>query len=424
MLTRCVRACPVLAPLRGHLRAASTTSNSYDDFLAVAKAVHAKGESPYTYLPSTFKVPKDPAFPDYLRGEVLNFLSIRQKHKHKKLPPHVVQALDAIWFVWDISEHKSKLRIDALTAYKAVFGNVLVPRSFKVPSGDANWPKHTWGLSLGAACHNIRTGGLAIHPSHQDEFTALGFVWDASTARSELNLAAAAHFRLLFGHALIPLRYTVPADDPSWPKPMHGLGLGNAVRYWRARASSLSPERRAFLDALGFVWEPMDAKWQMDLEAVTIYQHLHGHTIVPKRYVVPSNSSEWPADLWGHRLGSLVHTLRVRMDEMSTEHRDELDAIGFTWDPLEFHWDMVVAALRTFHAIHGHMRITTSFRVPTGDARWPDEMWDLHLGSLVTQIRHRADLMATEQAEILATILLEDEDEDGDDDDDGDEFKS
>jgi hypothetical protein len=95
------------------------------------------------------------------------------------------------------------------------------------------------------------------------------------------------------------------------------------------------PERRAELDALGFVWDDRERRWEEVHAALLAYQEVHGDLEVPQAFVVPSEAP-WPEEAWGVPLGSRVHT--IRSQEIFVKHhperRAELDALGFVWDGL------------------------------------------------------------------------------------------
>jgi hypothetical protein len=66
----------------------------------------------------------------------------------------------------------------ALEAYKAIYGNLLVPYSFIVPEGDVRFPPETWGMKLGFNVNNIRSRGDYL--KYKERLTALGFVYKTS----------------------------------------------------------------------------------------------------------------------------------------------------------------------------------------------------------------------------------------------------
>lgn len=85
-----------------------------------------------------------------------------------------------------------------------------------------------------------------------------------------------------------------------------------------------SPER-----IVGRVRTRWESKYFPALQA---YLRIHGDMLVPRKYVVPESSSEWPRAAWGVRLGNVVHNLR-RGIYKCIDHRDkaQLNEMGFVW---------------------------------------------------------------------------------------------
>ena len=93
------------------------------------------------------------------------------------------------------------------------------------------------------------------------------------------------------------------------------------------------PERRVELDAMGFVWDDLERRWELVRDALAVYKEVHGDLEVPWKFVVPS-AAPWPAEAWGLQLGHSVKNIRARGDFAKKEHlerRAELDAMGFRW---------------------------------------------------------------------------------------------
>ena len=62
----------------------------------------------------------------------------------------------------------------ALEAHQCYFGDMLVPRYFRVPA-EKPWPEDTWGLHLGNRVRNIRYGLAYMQPDHVARLDAMGF---------------------------------------------------------------------------------------------------------------------------------------------------------------------------------------------------------------------------------------------------------
>ncbi|MDA8539161.1 helicase associated domain-containing protein [bacterium] len=133
------------------------------------------------------------------------------------------------------------------------------------------------------------------------------------------------------------------------------------------------PERRAWLDSIGFVWDEFEHRWMEEVQpALLAYHDVYGDLRVPKSFVVPSEVP-WPESCWGMRLGHTVGNIRVHevfvKDE--PERRAWLDSIGFVWAELEHRWmEEVQPALLAYHDVYGDMRVPQSFVVPS-EVPWP-----------------------------------------------------
>ena len=96
--------------------------------------------------------------------------------------------------------------------------------------------------------------------------------------------------------------------------------LGEWVSGQRHRRDTISVERRKRLDAIGFVWDALEAAWEEGFAALRKFKNREGHCRVPTTYVEGK-----------YRLGSWVSKQRRAKDTMPAERRKRLDKIGFVW---------------------------------------------------------------------------------------------
>ena len=136
-----------------------------------------------------------------------------------------------------------------------------------------------------------------------------------------------------FGHVRVPQKFVVP-DADGWPAELRGLELGLQVQGLRKqkKRGTLSQDDVAQLEALRFVWDVPEWRWQCVLQSLLAYQEVHGDLDVPQRFVVISEAP-WPEEAWGMKLGDRVS--KIRGYEVYVKHhperRAELDALGFRW---------------------------------------------------------------------------------------------
>jgi len=96
--------------------------------------------------------------------------------------------------------------------------------------------------------------------------------------------------------------------------------MGQWVGELRKRKDRLLPERRARLDALGFVWDEIEAKWEEGFQSLQRYHEREGHCRVPSTHCEQ-----------GYQLGQWVNRQRRAQATLSPERRARLDALGFVW---------------------------------------------------------------------------------------------
>ena len=113
----------------------------------------------------------------------------------------------------------------------------------------------------------------------------------------------------------------------------------------------MSAPCRQQLDELGFLWDPYETDWTDGLRYLTIYKEREGHCRVPFKHMEN-----------GFSLGSWVDTQRQskRRGTLPEARREQLDELGFDWDPLETDWADGLRYLRIYKEREGHCRVPHS----------------------------------------------------------------
>jgi len=178
----------------------------------------------------------------------------------------------------------------------------------------------------------------------------IGDVWS-------LRLGQLREFIAKHGHCAVS---TLDNENPS---------LGGWVSTQRdARKVGLLTEKRIKqLDALGFVWDYRQWKWQWFIQQLVAFRRKFGHCDVEY------GSKEWE-DLynWAGELRGPKGRVRLTPEKIA-----QLDSVGFIWDVPEFRDLQRIGQLKQFKAKHGN----TS--VPIYDDEYPG------LGIWVRGIRNR-----------------------------------
>ncbi|WP_164874073.1 helicase associated domain-containing protein [Rhodococcus spongiicola] len=225
-----------------------------------------------------------------------------------------------------------------------------------------------------------RRGTPALTADRIQQLDALGFEWASSRRRPTGGdpqrwadgIAHLEEFIAEHGHTRVPDGWV--CED--------GFSLGGWAHTRRSErrrnAPTLTAERVAQLDALGFDWSPRQpAAWAAGVDHLTDYVAEHGHARVPAGWTSPD----------GFNLGKWVENRRtdrrIGRASMTVERVTELDALGFYWGIAEqqeigprteprrpalhrSRWDNAIAHLEEYIAEHGHARVPQKWVSPDG----------------------------------------------------------
>jgi uncharacterized protein (DUF2384 family) len=157
-----------------------------------------------------------------------------QRRRADKLSPDRKERLNALGFVWDAHTQQWEDGFAALKAFQARVGHCRVPIKYEED-----------GFKLGSWVDRQRRKADKLSPDRKDRLNAIGFVWDVHTQQWENGFAALKYFQARVGHCRVPVRHE---ED--------GLKLDIWVKTQRQEVDNLSPDRKARLNAFGFVWDP------------------------------------------------------------------------------------------------------------------------------------------------------------------------
>ncbi|TMS46976.1 DEAD/DEAH box helicase [Mycobacterium sp. DBP42] len=236
---------------------------------------------------------------------------------------------------------------EQLTVYVEAHGHARVPLNYVTKDG--------FPLGLWVRGNRNRRGQLAEHQvAKLTEFA--GWAWNAHEAAWADAFERLQAFCVEHGHANVPVGYQSP----------DGFCLAQWVAAQRSegRKGTLSGDRRAALNSVGFTFAPMDdrraARLSAGVAALARFRREHGHSSPSQNYVA--------AD--GFPLGVFCHSMRRRYfsGSLSPEEIGVLEAEpGWAWDVLEARWQAGLGELREFHQSFGHVHVPRSYVSPSGE---------------------------------------------------------
>jgi hypothetical protein len=274
----------------------------------------------------------------------------------------------------------------ALMHYKTMSGkgDMRVPYNFVVPENDERWPVELWGMKLGVLVNNIKGGNYA---DKRDDLLNMGFSYDPFQSKYEIVRKTLMKYKELNGDMLVPRQYVVPDDDDRWSRDSMGMKLGSVV--YNIRSGSSYADQKDDLLSIGFCFDALQARYDILKRSLIRYKELFGDMLVPKSFEVPRDSDEWPAELWGMKLGIAVRNIRGVKGSYS-DKREELISLGFVYRlQKSFDYDCVrIAVFKYRELYHGSVRVPAVYNIPENDPWYPEETWGMCLGSIVTRIKH------------------------------------
>ena len=251
------------------------------------------------------------------------WVSVRRTRRNL-LSPIRIARLEKLGFSWDPFADAFDRGIELLEKFTAREGHSAVRKGHIEDD-----------FKLGAWVNRMRTTRKKLSPTRIAQLDSLNFVWEPFDFAFERNLGLLANYAKREGHVRIGSGHV---ED--------GVNLGRWVVNLRKKRERISPSRVAQLDALGFVWDALDDRFESNIALLARYVAREGHARVGHKHVED-----------GVRLGTWVINLRRKRDQISPSRVAELDALGFVWDAIDDNLERKIALLAQFVSREGHAKV-------------------------------------------------------------------
>ena len=131
-------------------------------------------------------------------------------------------------------------------------------------------------------------------------------------------------------------------------------------------------------------------------EMLSIYSKLHGDTLIPSKFIVPSNSSDWPSRFHGAKVGISLANLRYRYRKQTVSKEtiallEDNQIFGeFLSQPVitgRVSKAMLAEMLTIYAKLHGDTLIPSKFIVPYDSIDWPSRFYGAKVGRSLEDVR-------------------------------------
>jgi superfamily II DNA or RNA helicase len=221
-----------------------------------------------------------------------------QRHKRTQLTQDQIRRLDALGFSWNPLFDQWEEAFSALQLFHKRKGHCRVRSDFVVD-----------GIKLGGWVNRQRQNNKHLTLNQVKRLDALGFSWDPHADLWEESYESLLDFHCREKNCNVPLGFVV-----------NGLNLGSWVNNQRHKRSRLSTNQISRLERLGFIWKPIEAKWNIAFSALQLFHGREGHCRVPQTHVEGKV-----------KLGAWIHRQRQSKSRLTPDKVARLNSIGFVW---------------------------------------------------------------------------------------------
>lgn len=210
-----------------------------------------------------------------------------------------------------------------LEAFRKAFGHVRVNEHWE------RYPELTgWLVSVRGDLGTLSYARI-LSLDRLGFFNDLDHRWLDTYARLQI-------FKQTLGHCDVPGRW---GKNPA-------LGIWVRVQRTKAKEGKMASWRRKLLSDLGFRFQFPPGRrllsWDNGIKRLCFYRRRFGNCNVPSR---------WSED---RDLGRWVGHMRAVKKSLDVEKRQELDRLGFEWNPIRSAWEKRFMELVAFQKRHGH----------------------------------------------------------------------
>jgi hypothetical protein len=222
---------------------------------------------------------------------------ITQRQRKDQLLPDRIQRLEKMGFDWNPLKTYWDQMYGRLVTYRKQHGDCKVPGGWK-----QDRPLATW-------VNTQRHRKDQLPPERIQRLEKLGFDWDPIKT----------YWDQMYGRLVT---YKKQHEHCNVTREWKDRRLATWVTVQRNHKDRLTPERIQWLDALGFAWNPRNARWEKMYGRLAVYKKQHGHCNIPQIW-----AQDPPLGFWIQSQRQMK-----KKGHLSSERIRLLNALRFEWD--------------------------------------------------------------------------------------------
>lgn len=202
------------------------------------------------------------------------------------------------------------INLRALQIYKDLYGDLRILPDFILRTKSFHRvPAYFNGYKLGRHVTFLRewykTDKDVFNQEELKRVEEMGLVWQLGDPKVELVYLAFKVYKNVHSHCDVPIEFVVPNSD-EWPNITWGLRLGDILH--SIRSEGIHKAIHGELKALGVNFNAQSSsksKFDRVYDGLKAYKEIHGDLEIPRKFVIPADSEDFPKHTIGLQLGKL-----------------------------------------------------------------------------------------------------------------------
>ncbi|XGZ09555.1 Helicase associated domain protein [Peribacillus sp. RS7] len=232
----------------------------------------------------------------------------RKSYKRETLPQEKIEKLEALGFVWGVSNNGWNEKFKQLKEFHEINGHTMIP---------GNNPKYK-SLSAWAKNQRKKHSENKLSEHQLEQLNQLDFVWSVFEERWNDNCESLKKYQQIMIETPIVMGYEENKELSRWVSIQRGF----------YHKDELENDRKEKLENIGFFWSKEDEDWTYQYCFLKLYKEEKGDCLVPIGFE-NKDLAYWVS----------VQRKHFKSGKLEPDKISKLNELGFSWHPKMDSWD-------------------------------------------------------------------------------------